>query len=81
MRKTSVTALLLAGMIALAHPALAGSDNPQSFSALQGVPAERLSEREMASITGQGVLSSLSNAVSNVIATIGAAAATAARKQ
>ena len=48
-----VTALLLAGMVASARPALAGSDNPQSFSALQDVRAERLSEREMASITGQ----------------------------
>ena len=81
MRQTSVTALLLAGMIAFARPALAGSDNPQGFSALQDVRAERLSEREMASITGQGVFSSLASAVSNVIANIGAAAATAARKQ
>jgi hypothetical protein len=53
MRQTSVTAVLLAAMIAFARPALAGSDNPQSFSALQDVRAERLSEREMASITGQ----------------------------
>jgi hypothetical protein len=53
MRQTSVTAVLLAAMIAFARPALAGSDNPQSFSALQDVRAERLSEREMAAITGQ----------------------------
>ena len=76
MRQTSVTALLLAGMIAFARPALAGSDNPQSFSALQDVRAERLSEREMASITGQGLSS-----MANVISAIGAALATAARKQ
>ena len=69
MRQTSVTALLLAGMIALARPALAGSDNPPSFSALQDVRAERLSEREMASITGQrGVpLSVTDMAVSNAL--------------
>ena len=76
MRQTSVTALLLAGMIAFARPALAASDNPQSFSALQDVRAERLSEREMARITGQGFFS-----VANVMGAIGGALATAARKQ
>ena len=79
MRQTSVTALLLAGMIAFACPALAGSDNPQSFSALQDVRAERLSEREMASITGQrGVPLSVTEInVSNVLTAIGTVIATA----
>jgi L-lactate permease len=75
MRKTSVTALLVVGMIAFARPALAGSDNPQSFSGLQGVRAEQLSDREMARITGQGL-----SMVSNAIGAIGAALATSARK-
>jgi hypothetical protein len=74
-----VTALLLAGMVALARPALAGSDNPQGFSALQDVRAERLSEREMASITGQG-FSAISNALSNAMKSIGEGLATMARK-
>ena len=81
MRQTTVTALLLAGTIAFAGPALAGSDAPQGFSALQGVRAERLSEGEMASITGQGVLSALSDAMANVMKTIGESLTTAARKQ
>ena len=80
MRKTSVTALLLAGMIASAGPALAGSDNPQGFSALQDVRAERLSEREMATITGQG-FSMLQNAFSTAIKSIGEGITTMARKQ
>jgi hypothetical protein len=79
MRQTSVTALLLAGMIAFARPALAGSDNPQSFSALQDVRAERLSEREMASITGQGTFSMLTSAVSTVMKNFRGALQTAAR--
>jgi hypothetical protein len=74
-----VTALLLAGMVAFARPALAGSDNPQGFSALQDVRAERLSEREMAAITGQG-FSMLSNAFSNAIKSIGEGVVTMARK-
>jgi hypothetical protein len=74
--------LLLAGMIAFARPALAGSDNPQGFSALQDVRAERLSEREMASITGQGQgFSMLQNAFSNAIKSIGEGVVTMARKQ
>jgi hypothetical protein len=52
MKHTPATALLLAGMIVFAGSALAGSDNPQSFSVLKDVRAERLSKREMASITG-----------------------------
>ena len=75
MKQTSATAFLLAGMIAFAGPALAGSDNPQSFSALKDVRAERLSEREMASIKGQGLSS-----VANALNAIGSALATAARK-
>ena len=66
-------------MVAFARPALAGSDNPQGFSALQDVRAERLSEREMASITGQGVFSALSSAVSEVMKNFGSALNTAAR--
>ena len=77
MRQTSVTALLLAGTIVFAGPALAGTDTPQGFSALQDVRAERLSEREMASITGQGVL--LGSSVANVINNFGKALQTAAR--
>ena len=83
MRKTSVTALLLAGTIAFAGPALAGSENPPSFSALQDVRAERLSEREMASITGQGVsegFSMLQNVFSNALKSIGEGLTTLARK-
>jgi len=76
MKQTSVTALLLAGMIAFAGPTLAGSDNPQSFSALKDVRAERLSEREMASIKGQGFSS-----VASTLDAIAKALATAARKQ
>ena len=76
MKQTSVTAFLLAGMIAFAGPALAGSDNPQSFSALKDVRAERLSEREMASIKGQGFSSTAST-----LDAIAKALATAARKQ
>jgi hypothetical protein len=72
--------VLLAGMIAFAPPALAGSDNPQSFSALQDIPAERLSEREMASITGQGIFDSLQNTFSNVIKALGEGLTTVARK-
>ena len=76
-----VTALLLAGMVAFARTALAGSDNPQSFSALQDVRAERLSEREMASITGQGQgFSMLQNAFSTVIKSIGEGITQMARK-
>jgi hypothetical protein len=70
-----VTALLLAGAIAFTGPALAGSGNPQGFSALQDVRAEQLSEREMASITGQ-YLSSISSA----LRAIGEGLATVARK-
>ena len=76
MKQTSATALLLTGMIAFAAPALAGSDKPQSFSALKDVRAERLSEREMASVKGQGLSS-----VSNTLNTIAAALAASARKQ
>jgi hypothetical protein len=53
MEKITIPTLLMVAMMALAGPALATSENQATFSALEGIRAEALSSREMASITGR----------------------------